>query len=161
MAGFQTVVNVQPAPAVAGQFASNNPRACVLAGPGGFVAGASGVTVGLFAWVDATNLLVSNAGTGAPRGIVSNELQASITTWLASNGSLIPQGQPVTLYDQGDFWVLSTTATTIGQKVFASLTTGAVQTGAAAAVIGGYIETKWFVDSIQLANELVKISTWG
>jgi hypothetical protein len=161
MAGFQSVVNVQPAPAVAGQFASNNPHASVLAGPGGFVAGASGVTVGLFAWVDSTNLLVSNAGSGAPRGIVSNELQASITTWLASNSSLIPAGQPVTLYDQGDFWVVSSTATTIGQKVFASNTTGAVQTGAAGAVIAGYTETKWFVDSIQLAGELVKISTWG
>ena len=161
MAGFQTVVNVQPAPATAGQFASNNPRACVLAGPGGFVADTAGVTVGLFAWVDATNTKVANAGTGAPRGIVSNELQASITTWLASNGSLIPAGQPVTLYDQGDFWVLSTTDTTIGQKVFASLTTGAVQTAAAGATVAGYVETKWFVDSIQLANELVKISTWG
>ena len=158
---FQTVVNVQPAPATEGQFASNNPRASVLAGPGGFVADSGGCTVGRFAWIDSTNTLASNAGSGVPRGIVANELQATITTWLASNSMLIPAGQPVTLYDQGDFWVKSLTATTIGQKVFASNTTGDVKTGAAGATISGYTETKWFVDSIQNANELVKISSWG
>jgi hypothetical protein len=159
---FQTVVNINQAPATPGQFASANPRASVLAGPGGFVADTGGVTVGMFAWVDtATNTKVSNAGSGAPRGFVAFELQATITAWLAENGSVIPAGMPVTLYDQGDFWVKTLTAPTVGQKVFASNTDGSVKTGAAGATISGYTETKWFVDSPALINELIKISSWG
>ena len=52
MSGFQKQVNLTPAPAVAGDFASTNPRASVPAGPGGLVAGLTGVIVGQFAWVD-------------------------------------------------------------------------------------------------------------
>ena len=48
---FQSVVNVQPAPAIAGDFASANPRWNVLAGPGVLVCGAAGVTVGRFACI--------------------------------------------------------------------------------------------------------------
>ena len=51
--GFQTTVNLQQAPAVAGDFATANPRASFPAGEGQYVAGASGVTVGRFAWIDA------------------------------------------------------------------------------------------------------------
>src|SRR5258706_14001213 len=39
---FPNQVNVQPAPAVAGDFASTNPRSAYPAGPGGPVAGAAG-----------------------------------------------------------------------------------------------------------------------
>lgn len=159
---FQTVVNTYQAPATPGQFASANPRACVLAGPGGFVADSAGATVGRFAWVDSsTNTKASNAGSGAPRGLIAFELQATITTWLAESGSLIQPGMPVTLFDQGDFWVQTLTIATVGQKVFASNTDGTVKTGAAGATISGYTETKWFVDSAGAANELIKISSWG
>jgi len=48
---FQTVINDQQAPAVAGDFASTNPFANVLAGPGALVAPAGGLIVGNFAWV--------------------------------------------------------------------------------------------------------------
>ena len=46
MTGFQKQVNLTPAPAVAGDYASANPHVSVLAGPGGLVAGVGGVTVG-------------------------------------------------------------------------------------------------------------------
>jgi hypothetical protein len=49
-AGFQTQVYNQPAQAVAGDFASQNPYYTFDAGPGGLVAGASGLTIGRFAW---------------------------------------------------------------------------------------------------------------
>ena len=39
---FQQQVNIMPAPAVAGDFASANPRASVLNGPGDPVAGPNG-----------------------------------------------------------------------------------------------------------------------
>lgn len=156
---FQSQVNLQPAPAVAGAFASANPRAVLLAGPGAVVAGATGVTVGAFAWV--TNGVALNSGAGVPSGIVHRGNQALITTFLAETSNSVPQGLPLTVYTQGDFWMQTGTIATVGQKVFASLTTGQVQTGAAGATIAGYIETKWFVASAGAVNELIKITTWG
>jgi len=157
---FQTQVNITPAPAVAGDFASANPNASVLAGPGAFVAGAAGANVGLFGWADA-NGLVTNAGSGAPTGFIHRDMQALIVTWLAEASMNIPVGQPVTLMSAGDFWAKTLTVATVGQKVFASNTDGTVKTGAAGATIAGYTETKWFVGSAAAANELVKITTWN
>ena len=159
--GFQTAVTINPAYAVAGDFASANPRASVVADAGGFVAGSSGVQTGLFAWLDSTHTLASNAGTGVPAGFVANEMQASITTWLAQAGTTIQSGQPVTLYSEGDFWAVTSTAATVGQKIFASNTTGAIQTAAAGAVVTGYTETKWFVGNACNVGELVKMTSWN
>jgi len=156
---FQKTVNQYLAPAVAGDFASANPRASVVAGEGQFVAGPGGVTVGLFAW--AVSGVVTNAGSGAPTGFVHRDLQALITMFLSEAGLVIPQGLPVTPLNQGDFWVKTGNNATVGQKVFASNTTGGVQTGAAGATIAGYTETPWHVDSVGATNELIQISTWG
>lgn len=169
---FQSTVNVQPAPAVAGDFASTNPRFTVDAGPGGLVAGSGGVTVGLFAWAassgstdpstgetDAYNT-VTNAGSGAPTGFVARTQQGLITAYLAEASMVIPQGQPVTLFSGGDFWVKNTGAgaVTAGQKAFASNTTGAIQFAAAGATVAGNTETKFYAMSVGAAGELVKIS---
>jgi len=155
--GFQTAVYDQPNPAVAGDFASSNPRSTVLAGPEGISAGANGLTVGLFAWV--ANGLATNAGSGAPQGFVHREQQALITTFLAEATMLIPAGLPVMLHNSGDFWAQTGTTATVGQKVFASNTTGQIQTGAAGATIAGYTETNWYVKTAGAANSLIKIST--
>lgn len=157
---FQTVVNQTPAPAVAGDFASANPNASVLAGPGTFVAGTGGANVGVFGWADASGL-VTNAGSGVPTGFIHRDMQALIVTWLAEATMNIPAGQPVTLMSAGDFWAKTLTTATIGQKVFASNTDGTIKTGAAGATIAGYTETKWFVGSAAAVNELVKITTWN
>lgn len=157
--GFQTSVNLQQAPAVAGDFASANPRASLLAGEAAIVAGTSGVTVGRFAWVG--NGVASNAGATKPNGLVARENQSVITTWLADGSNVIPKGLPVTLYVAGDFWVKTLSNASIGQKVFASLSTGEVKTDTAGATVSGYIETNWVVASAASANELIKISTWG
>lgn len=157
---FQTTMNVNPAPAVEGDFASANPRASVLAGPGALVAGSAGVTIGRFAWADA-NGLVLNSGTGTPSGFVHREQQGVITEWLGRSTMLVPKGLPITLHNAGDFWVRTATAATIGQKIFASITDGTVQTGAAGATIAGFVETKWFAQSVAAAGELVKMSIWS
>ena len=136
---FQASVQIQPAPAIAGDFASANPRSVVLTSPGGFVAGPLGATVGLFAWTDPTDTFANNfAGPNtagqAPRGFIAWENQATITAYVGSPSSAatmtIPAGEPVTLYDHGDFWVVSSTPTFIGQKVYANYLTGAISTGA-------------------------------
>ncbi len=107
----------------------------MLVGPGGFVAGASGVTVGRFAWasyaginVDNEPTIANNFGAGAPTGFVSRRQQALITTYLADASMVIPQGFGVTLYNGGDFWVKNagTTQTLIGMKAYARQTDGAV-----------------------------------
>lgn len=141
---FQTSVNVQPAPAVAGDFASTNPRWSVDAGPGGLVAGPNGVTVGRFAWLnyqypDANGApaVVNNYGSGTIAGIVPRRQQALITTYLAEGSNVIPGGFGVSLHSGGDFWVKNEGSTQAlpGQKAYADFTNGAASfaaTGSAA-----------------------------
>ena len=128
--GFQKQVNLTPAPAVAGDFASSNPRATVLAGPGGLVAGALGVTVGKFAWVDDDGVTVQSFGTAtkAPNGFVHREQQALIQQYLAEAGMNIPKGFPVTLHNQGDFWAINNgpSASVIGDAIYADYSNGDV-----------------------------------
>lgn len=129
--GFQTQVNVQPAPAVAGDFASANPRATVDAGPSALVAGTNGVTVGRFAWSD-SNGLVSSSGIGTPTGFVHREQQALITTFLAEQSNVIPKGLPVVLHSAGDFWAVNngSAAATVGQKIYANNADGTISAAA-------------------------------
>lgn len=133
--GFQNVVNITPAPAVAGDFASANPRASVDAGPGGLVAGVGGVTVGKFAWIASDGVTVHSFGAApnAPNGFVHREQQALIQTYLAESGNNVPQGFPVTLMSQGDFWATLTgaNAAVIGSALFANYADGSVTAVAA------------------------------
>jgi len=136
MSGFQKQVNLTPAPAVAGDFASTNPRASVPAGPGGLVAGLTGVIVGQFAWVDpADGVTTYSRGTAgvAPNGFVHRDQQALITTYLAESGMVIPQGFPVTLFNEGEFWdkVGGATAATVGAAVYANYADGTMTVGSA------------------------------
>jgi hypothetical protein len=140
---FQTQVNTVPAPAVAGDFASYNPRDNVLAGPGGLVAGPAGVTVGAFAWWNASTIDPDNApttvnsfGSGPVTGFVHRSLQALITTYLAETSFTIPPGYPVTLFSAGDFWVVNngTTQATIGMNAYANYANGLVSFATAGSV---------------------------
>jgi hypothetical protein len=129
MGGFQNVVNAFPAPGVEGDFASANPRASALAGPGGLVCGPGGVAVGRFAWVNTSdNITASNFGTApnAPDGFVHRDQQALITKYLGIASLLVPQGFPITLMRSGDFWVRNygPSALTKGVAVYAGYADG-------------------------------------
>lgn len=150
MSNFQTQVNQQPAPAVVGDFASANPRAVVLAGPGALIAGSNipqgltssigGVLVGRFAWASpntAVNpssgevdgmLTVNSNGSGAPTGFVHRAQQGLITVFLQAATMLIPQGLPVVLHSEGDFWAVNdgTTASYVGEPIYAINANGKV-----------------------------------
>ena len=135
---FQSQVYLTPAPAVAGDFASANPRATVLAGPGGLVSGSTGVTVGRFAWVDPLDGVTTySRGTTntAPSGFVHREMNALISPYLAESSNTVPVGFPVTLFSEGDFWatVGGSTAATIGAAVYADYATGTIAIGSASA----------------------------
>jgi hypothetical protein len=147
---FQKQVNANPAPAVAGDFASANPRAVVLAGPGGLVAGAGGVTVGKFAWVDDDGKTVVSHGTAtrAPDGFVHREQQGLIQNYLAESSMNVPVGFPVILHNAGDFWAKLTgaNAAVIGSALYADYATGdvtavAASTGASATGLMGSTNT--------------------
>lgn len=156
---FQNTVTLQPAPAQAGDFASANPRSSVLAGPSALVAGASGLTAGLFAWIDSTQTYAANTGSGVPDGFVHRGSNIGrMTAYLAETGSLVPSGYEVTLHDSGDFWAVTLTTATRGQKVFAVNADGTVKTGATGATITGATETAWFVQSNGAVGELIMIS---
>lgn len=117
-ATFQGTINQYPAPAVAGDFASANPRATVLAGESALVAGSAGVTVGVFAWA-LSGIAKSFWQLAGQIGFVSRKTVGLSTAYLQSDGMLITSGQPITLYSQGDFWAKFAGGATIGQKVYA------------------------------------------
>lgn len=126
--GFQTQVNAQQAPACAGDFASANPRAAVVSPESGFVAGAAGVTVGSFAWIQSDGVTVLNTGTGKPDGFIHREQQALISTYLAESGNLIPVGFPVTLMRTGDYYVAASWSVAVkGKKAYAKFQDGSAR----------------------------------
>lgn len=162
---FQTSVNITQAPGLEGDIASLNPRHALPGAAGAWVAGAGGVTIGRFAWGDlaATDSVLVNAGSGAPTCIVARDFgDALITTYLADNSMVIPQGFPVPgAFIGGDVWVRNAGAgaSAVGNKAYASLTTGQVQFAATGTVISGYVETKWYAATIGASNEIVKITS--
>ena len=133
--GFQTVVNTDPAYAIEGDFASANPRASMLAGVGALVAGLAGVTVGRFARAKNSDGTVTNGDPGVASriGFVHRDQPAIITAWLGGATMLVPTGEPVTLFDGGDFWVRFAAGAAIGQKAYASNADGSAIAGAAGA----------------------------
>lgn len=130
---FPSLVNSQPAPAVAGDFCDTNPRWTVNAGPGGLIAGPAGVTVGRFAWVTAPldtdnyGSVVNNFGAGPVTGFVHREENALFTQYLQEASNVIPAGFGLTLFSGGGFWVTNSGAgqALVGQKAYANFATGA------------------------------------
>jgi len=130
--GFQTQVYYNQAPAVEGDFASTNPRAVVLAGPGGLVAGSSFI-IGRAIWLTSSFIdadgapAVANAfGSGAIAGIAHREQQGLIQQYLQESTMVVPAGFPVTVFDNGDFWVKNNGATQAvpGMKAYANFADG-------------------------------------
>lgn len=162
---FQNQVGVEPALGVPGDFASMNPYASYPAGEGALIAGAGGVTIGAFAWVQADGSTVLNkppsGSTAAPDGFVHRNLTGQIADLFDESSMVIPEGFPVTLMTAGDYWAVTSTAATRGQKVFASSTNGTVSTGAAGATVEGSVEAQFYAANTCAAGEVVKISTWS
>ena len=142
--GQQQVQN-QPAQAVAGDFASANPRSIFPAGPGGFVAGAAGVVVGAAVWKapptdpNGTDQILNNFGAGNIVGLTYNDTQALNTIFLSDATLLIPQGLPVAVLMDGDLWVVNngTTEAEPGQKAYANFANGQLSFAATASPAQG------------------------
>lgn len=133
--GFQKSVTIQPAPGEAGDFFGTNPRAIAIAGPGQFVApnraspvvaGQNGLVVGNFCWVNTDTGDVSQSyQPGYQIGFLHRENNAIIVSFLAEYAMLVPNGYPITVYAQGDFWARFAAGAQPGQKVYADPDTGA------------------------------------
>lgn len=138
---FPKTVNVQPAIAVAGDFASINPRATVIAGVGAFIAAAAGVTVGAFAWADPTFTFLASTNLNALNptqvtGFIAREgLRADIVTpgpGFPDASMTILGGSYISAYSSGDFYVVNNGSTTnnVGDKAYARFADGLVTFGA-------------------------------
>lgn len=167
--GFQTNVQINPAPGLPGDFASANPWHSVLAGPGALVAGPAGVTAGRFAWIDPSGTFAANNGSGPPAGLVGRSFgRAPIVTYLAETANLVPVGFEVTLYNGGDFWVANdgTNEALIGMKAYASVVDGKITFGAtgsppAAASVTGSIAAGTASVTGSIAGNVMNVTAVG
>jgi hypothetical protein len=154
--GFQNRVNLQPPPAVAGDFAGANPRMSVTAPPGGYTAApdypasfggptTEALIVGRFAWFNyatddsvvdgqlpAGGLASNYFQPNSVLGFVHREDQTVITKFLSEQRIGVQQGFPVTGIVQGDVWAdfFGQTPATAGQVVYADPVTGKASAGA-------------------------------
>lgn len=172
--GFQTQVYGQPAAAVAGDRASQNPLFSYDAGPGGLVAGSS-LFVGRFAWVtppldpNGTPCIANSFGSGAPAGFLMRAQQALNTTFLSPAGMQVQQGMQMALQIVGDFWVVNDGSTEVnyGMKAYANLAdgkvtfaaTGAPTTGASAT--GSSIAASTFSVTGSIAGDVMTVTAVG
>jgi len=137
---FQKTVNILQAPGQAGDFASTNPFASLLAGPGELVAPTGGLLVGNFCWVGPAGQVSQSYVSGYQIGFVGRNEQALITQYLGETTLLIPAGFMVNAFATGDFWAKFEGGATPGQTVYADKTNGspiaAASTPAAASATG-------------------------
>jgi len=172
--GFQTQVYLQPAAAVAGDRASQNPIFSFDAGPGGLVAGVN-LFVGRFAWVtppadpNGGPTLANSNGIGAPNGFLMNSKQGLNVTYLSNAGMQVQVGYQCALQIAGDFWAQNdgTTEAEYGQKAFAFVATGKVAFAAAGTVFGGAsatgssIAASTFSVTGSIANNVMTVTAVG
>src|SRR3974390_3440057 len=173
--GFQSQVYNQEAQAVAGDRASLNHIATLDAGPGGLVADPSGIIVGNFAWTttptdpDGANTLATQVvGSGIPAGFAYNWTQALNTVFLSDASMLIPQGLPVALATQGDFWCVNSGAGSVqpGMKAYATFGTGGVSFAATASPTTtatstvSTIATQSAASTGSIQNDILTVTAW-
>jgi hypothetical protein len=154
---FQNVVKTEPAIGLPGGYAAVNP---IVSTPRGYIA-KTACKVGGFVWEDSTDAgQVNPSGSGQPLGFAVREVNVPMGTNVAYTNE-VPVGATVTVAVEGDFFVQPAASVTKGQKVFASLTTGAVSGGAAGANVSGSIETNWVFDTSAGAGEIAIITNHG
>ena len=152
---FQKNVGFYNKTAIAGDRASQNPTVYV---PTNFLAGGV-VNVGGFVWRDTTNPAteVVASGSGAPLGFIERTIHHDNFDISVEGTLAIPEEGNVTVAQKGDFFVVADGAVSIGDKVYADTTTGAVTfTSGDDTVDSGFVA----VTAAAAEGELVIISNW-
>lgn len=159
---FQGQVNILPAIGVPGQHMSTNPLVSTQKG----YCAADTVTIGGFVWAayeDKKDAHVKSTGTGAPLGFAVREITNPLG-YNESASNTVPKGFPVSVAVKGDFAVVTRTAATVGQSVFAVLKDGSIKTDNAGADVDGAIETDYKVVNINgggAVGDIIVISNWA
>lgn len=168
---FQGQVNILPAIGVPGQHMSTNPLVSTQKG----YCAADTVTIGGFVWavtvekndaavtVEKNDAFVKSTGTGAPLGFAVREITNPLG-YNESASNTVPKGFPVSVAVKGDFAVITGTAATVGQSVFAVLADGSIKTGTAGGTVEGAIETDYKVVNINgggAVGDIIVISNWA
>lgn len=162
---FQGQVNILPAIGVPGQHMSTNPLVSTQKG----YCAADTVTIGGFVWAatvdknDANDAFVKSTGTGAPLGFAVREITNPLG-YNESASNTVSTGFPVSVAVKGDFAVITGTAATVGQSVFAVLADGSIKTGEKGGTVDGAVETDYKVVNINgggAVGDIIVISNWA
>jgi hypothetical protein len=106
------------------------------------------VAIGSFVWhgTDPTAQAINvGAADVEPIGLVERNIVYVATDVTAQGSDIAPDGSILNVATQGAFWVVSTTAATVGQKVFAVSADGTIATDDAGATVDDAVETPWVV----------------
>lgn len=161
---FQKTVNTYPGIGIPGAYAAINP---IVSTAKGYVASAA-CNIGGFVWADADadkedkkgkEGCVKPTGTGRPLGFAVREITNPLGIDVEASNT-VPVGYPVSVEVKGDFFAVTTTAATVGQKVFAVLANGTIKTGDAQATFEDAVETDFEVIQAGAANDVIIISNW-
>lgn len=155
---FQKTVNTYPGIGIPGAYAAINP---IVSTAKGYVATAA-CNIGGFVWADAEAKkegCVKPNGTGRPLGFAVREITNPLGIDVEASNT-VPVGYPVSVEVKGDFFAVTTTAATVGQKVYAVLADGTIKTENAKANVEGAIETDFEVIQAGAANDVIIISNW-
>lgn len=154
---IQRTVNTYPGIGIPGAYAAINP---IVSTAKGYVASAA-CNIGGFVWADADKKgYVKPTGTGRPLGFVVRKITNPLGIDVKASNT-VPVGYPVSVEVKGDFFAVTTTDATVGQKVFAVLADGTIKTGGTAQEpIGDAVETDFEVIQAGAAGDVIIISNW-
>lgn len=137
---FQTSVASQQSPGIEGGFYGANPQFSLTSfDEAQLVAGSAGVTIGQFAWANATagtgfgQVTSAHPGTANVRyGFVHRDQPAVIAALLAGTSNLVVAGQAIDLLEDGPVWARFAGGAAINQKVYMNYADGACKAAATA-----------------------------
>lgn len=121
---FQSTVNYNWAAGFPGRWASENPRRIVIPGPNGFRAGAGGLTIARFAWVqnDGVTLLNAAPTATAGSGATATAVLSSATVYTVSALAVNAGGTGYAVGDTVTFTGGTATISTVSSGVVTGLT---------------------------------------
>lgn len=154
---LKQTVKTYPGIGIPGAYAAINP---IVSTAKGYVASAA-CNIGGFVWADAKKKgCVKPTGTGRPLGFAVREITNPLGIDVKASNT-VPVGYPVSVEVKGDFFAVTTTAATVGQKVFANTENGTIKTvDDAKTTVEGAVETDFEVIQAGDAGDVIIISNW-
>lgn len=155
---FQKTVKTYPGIGIPGAYAAINP---IVSTAKGYYVASAACKIGGFVWAGTGKEkgCVKPTGTGRPLGFAVREITNPLGIDVETSNT-VPVGYPVSVEVKGDFFAVSTTDATVGQKVFAVLADGTIKTGDAQTNVTDAIETDFEVIQAGAAGDVIIISNW-